>query len=93
MTYYVYAMGPENSSTVKIGFTNNLETRRKTIQTGHPEKIVIHHFIELDTEKKMRQIEKKLHETLRHLRNRGEWFNISPENAKLELDYAIILNS
>jgi predicted GIY-YIG superfamily endonuclease len=25
MTYYVYAMGPENSSTVKIGFTNNLK--------------------------------------------------------------------
>lgn len=91
MTYYVYAMGPENSSTVKIGFTNNLQNRLRTIQTSHPEKIVIHHYIEFDSEKEMRNAEKKLHETLRHIRKKGEWFNLSPENAILELDFVKII--
>jgi hypothetical protein len=91
MTYYVYAMGPENSSTVKIGFTNNLKTRLRTIQTSHPEKIVVHHYIQFDTEKDMRNAEKKIHETLRHIRKKGEWFDLSPDNVKLELDYLKII--
>jgi predicted GIY-YIG superfamily endonuclease len=90
MTFYVYAIGPTNGP-IKIGFTNNLEARLRAIQTGNPEPIKLHYSIEFDTEKEMRLAEKKLHETLRHLRKKGEWFDLSPQNAILELDYIKII--
>ena len=91
MSYFVYAMGPPNGPT-KIGFTNNLETRLRAIQTGNSEKIKIHYNIEFDTEKEMRDAEKKIHKSLSHKRKKGEWFNILPEDAKLELEYLEIIS-
>lgn len=90
MTFYVYAIGTSTSPT-KIGFTNNLQKRLSAIQTGNPENIVIHHFVEFDTEKEMREAEKRVHKVLGHLRKKGEWFDILPEDAKLELDYIRIM--
>ena len=84
-------MGPPNGPT-KIGFTNNLENRLRAIQTGNPEKIKIHYNIEFDTEKEMRNAEKKIHKSLSHKRKKGEWFNILPEDAKLELEYLEIIS-
>lgn len=69
MSYYVYAIGP-SLGPIKIGFTNNLETRLRAIQTGNPNPCKIHHFIEFDNENDMRKAEKRLHETLRHLRKK-----------------------
>lgn len=40
MTFFVYAIGPENGP-VKIGFTNDLKKRLKAIQTGNPQKVEI----------------------------------------------------
>ena len=91
MTYYVYAIGPSKGPT-KIGFTNNLETRLRAIQTGNPEKIQIHYSIEFDTEKEMRIAEKKIHRILSHRRKKGEWFDILPEDAKLELQHLLIIS-
>jgi predicted GIY-YIG superfamily endonuclease len=90
MSYYVYVIGGEESP-VKIGFTKNLQKRLGAIQTGNPTPVKVHYTIEFDTEKEMRYAEKRLHETLRHLRKKGEWFDLSPENARLELDYIKIM--
>lgn len=92
MTYYVYAIGPKDNGPIKIGFTNNLEARLKTIQTSFPEKVCVHHYIEFDNEKDMRKTEKQLHATLRHLCEHGEWFNLTPEQATLELNFATIVS-
>jgi len=89
MSFYVYAIGPIDGP-IKIGFTNNLDTRLRAIQTGNPLPVKIHHFIKFDNENDMRKAEKTLHETLRHIRKKGEWFDLSPDNAKLELDYIMI---
>ncbi len=91
MNYYVYAIGPTNGPT-KIGFTNKLKSRLKAIQTGNPEKIQIHYNIKFDTEKEMRDAEKKIHKTLAHKRKKGEWFDILPEEAKLELLHLEIIS-
>ncbi len=90
MSFYVYAIGHQTQGPVKIGFTNNLETRLRAIQTGNPEKLHLHHFLEFDSETNMRKAEKILHETLRHKRKKGEWFDILPSEAILELDYIMI---
>ena len=90
MNYYVYVIGPDKGP-IKIGFTNNLENRLRTIQTGNPERIKIHYSIEFKSEKDMRAAEKKIHKSLSHKRKKGEWFNILPEDAKLELEYLEII--
>ena len=87
----MYAIGPANGPT-KIGFTNNLKSRLKAIQTGNHEKIQIHYNIKFDTEKEMRDAEKKIHKTLAHKRKKGEWFDILPEEAKLELLHLEIIS-
>lgn len=88
----MYAIGPSSKGPTKIGFTNNLETRLRAIQTGNPEKIQIHYSIEFDTEKEMRIAEKKIHRILSHRRKKGEWFDILPEDARLELQHLIIIS-
>ena len=56
-----------------------------------PDKIEIHYNSKFDTEKEMRYAEKKIHKSLAHKRKKGEWFNILPEDAKLELEYLEII--
>ena len=53
----------------------------------HKWSIKIHCSIEFKTEKDMRAAEKKIHRTLAHKRKKGEWFDILPEDAKLELEH------
>ena len=40
----------------------------------------------------MRDAEKKIHKTLAHKRKKGEWFDILPEEAKLELLHLEIIS-
>ena len=40
---------------------------------------------QFDSKKDMMEAERILHHTLSHRRLKGEWFDISPEDAKLEL--------
>ncbi len=84
MTFFVYAIGPENGP-VKIGFTNDLKKRLKAIQTGNPQKVEIFYSEQFDSKKDMMEAERILHKTLSHKRLKGEWFDISPKDAKLEL--------
>ena len=91
MSFFVYAIGPENGP-VKIGFTNNLKKRLKAIQTGNSEKIEVFYSEQFDSKKDMMEAERILHHTLSHRRLKGEWFDISPEDAKLELIHMKMIN-
>lgn len=85
MRTYLYVIAPENDpKACKIGFSKNPERRTKDFQTGHPEKLKLYYKEEFDNER-IKLFEKILHNTLRHLKIQGEWFNISPKDAELEL--------
>jgi len=84
VTFFVYAIGPANGP-VKIGFTNDVKKRLKAIQTGNPQKVEIFYSEQFDSKKDMMEAERILHKTLSHKRLKGEWFDISPKDAKLEL--------
>jgi Meiotically up-regulated gene 113 len=85
---YIYIIGNAIDKQ-KIGFTNDVVTRLKTLQTGNPDHLTIHHFEEVPASR-VRLLERKIHKELNHKRIKGEWFNISPNEAKLSLQHAII---
>lgn len=60
----------------KIGVTNKLDTRVKTLQTGNPFRIIKIGFL---TSKSNYSIEKKIHNEYASNRKEGEWFIFSKE--------------
>ena len=85
---FLYVIGTTENKQ-KIGFTNDLNKRLKTLQTGNPDKLIIHHFEEVPNHR-ARIMEKRLHRDLSHKRLKGEWFNLTPLEAKSMLQFAII---
>ena len=61
----------------------------KNLQTGHPSKLKIYH-VELIPDDQVRLIEQTIHKTINHKRLKGEWFDISLEDAIAEVKYARI---
>lgn len=87
---FVYVIGPDKEgSPIKIGISGNCEKRLKELQTGHPEKLMIHHKVEVAKDH-VRLLERMIHKTNSQSRLAGEWFNLSVEDAKAEVDFAVI---
>jgi hypothetical protein len=90
MTAYVYIVGnPHLPSSVKIGITNNLKTRLSALSTGNSEKLSILHNWKLPTITDARNVERLAHGRLSQYRLSGEWFDVTPEVAKLAVDNII----
>lgn len=85
---FIYVIGPEVGPQ-KIGITNDLKKRLKAIQTGNPDQLYIHHFEEIDTRTKVRLLERKIHLELNYKKLKGEWFNLTKEEA---VDYVTFFN-
>jgi len=88
---YLYVIGPKQNGPVKIGFSAHPEQRLKTLQTSHPDPLVIHHTVKFDS-KNIRELEKIIHKEVSHKKTQGEWFNISPQDASLLLEHMFILH-
>ena len=76
---YIYVIGPVTGPQ-KIGISKDVNVRLKNLQTGNPEKLYIHHMEEINP-KRVRILEKKIHRDLNHLKLKGEWFNITTDEA------------
>jgi len=63
-----------NDGKYKIGIAKNPKQRIKQLQTGNSDKLVI---IETYESENASKIESALHNQLAHLRNEGEWFDLS----------------
>jgi hypothetical protein len=88
-TNFLYVIGPENTGPVKIGFSKHPEKRVKELQTGSSEKYVLHHKVEFE-DKKAKLLEALIHKMISYNRVKGEWFNLCPADAILELDHIMI---
>ena len=84
---FIYIIG--SSDKQKIGISGDIPQRLQTLQTGNPEKLTVHHYVEVPDHRAL-VMEQKIHKELSHYRIRGEWFKMSPEMAKSQLNYAII---
>lgn len=79
MAVYMYHLPSINK--VKIGFSNDLENRLRTLLTGSFEKgEMIRTFPDFSSKG-----EKYLHEKFKHLRTFGEWFDYVPEMLTVEI--------
>ena len=63
-----------NDGKYKIGIAKNPTQRIKQLQTGNSDKLVI---IETYQSENASKIESTLHNQYSHLRNEGEWFDLS----------------
>lgn len=85
---YIYVIG-NNENRQKIGFAKDPQRRLKALQTGNPDKLYLHHCVEIPVEK-VRIMENKIHTEISYKRIKGEWFNLTANEAKLVLDHAVI---
>lgn len=85
---YIYAIG-NKSNLQKIGFAKNPSLRLKQLQTGNPEQLILHHYIEVP-ESRVRLLEKHLHKELNYKKVKGEWFKLTPEECISFLNFAAI---
>jgi predicted GIY-YIG superfamily endonuclease len=85
---FLYVIG-NKSNRQKIGFSKNVEKRLKTLQTGNSEELLLHYYVQVP-EHRVRILEKKIHLELSYKRLKGEWFDISADDAKQFLDFAMI---
>lgn len=67
---WVYVIGAEGSSVVKIGKATDIPDRLGGIQTGNPERLVIRWAVAGG-----RSLEKALHSQFKPFRKEGEWFD------------------
>jgi ribosome-binding protein aMBF1 (putative translation factor) len=79
---YVYAIGAEGTSLVKIGCAKMVEKRLKTLQTGQPFPLYV--LAAVPVAEDIHRIEKQVHAFLAEERRRGEWFAVEMDTARLE---------
>lgn len=72
---FIYLMLNERNRYVKIGKSSFPRFREKTLQSEEPEVILLAAYL-CDPD-----MERELHEVFAHRRVRGEWFNLSFEEA------------
>ena len=74
---------------VKIGrCKGNLYTKKRSIQTGNPQKIELLGVIQCEDEKDMLKREKALHRKFKPHRTQGEWFMVIPEISEYIQEFA-----
>lgn len=89
MNSYVYVIASDPAGPVKLGSSKHPEKRVKQLQTGHSEQLRLYYFHSIPAEN-VKLMEKAVHEVNRHNRIKGEWYNLSVEDAILEVRHAVI---
>ena len=86
---YVYVIAHEESGgavgPVKVGIGANPENRRRSLQTGNPKPIVLFAQFKAPTRKFAAYLESKFHEFFAGERLTGEWFNLTPRYAAINV--------
>ena len=85
----IYVIGEADGTMMKIGISADPSTRLRQLQTGYPRPLVVHYCDELDAYR-ARIIEGFIHSTIGYKRTKGEWFEVSAQEAISEVQYAIM---
>lgn len=76
--YLLECVNDLSETTYKIGYTSSdVNKRIKSLQTGNPGIISVLSIFETEYGQK---VERALHRRYSHLRLKGEWFHLEPEN-------------
>ncbi len=86
---YLYVIASSVEGPCKIGYSVQPEKRVRQLQTGHAQTLKLH-YSELVPQHEARRIEKQIHTTIGYLRSRGEWFNITVNDAIAEVQFGLM---
>ena len=86
---FLYVIGAVTDGPVKLGISADPDRRVCQLQTGHSQRLQVYHTEPVQPEK-AHLFERLLHKCLRHRRIRGEWFNLSVEQAIADLRFVFI---
>lgn len=70
---------------VKIGITHSLRSRLKSLQTGNPKPIGLVFAFSTPDVRFAKHFERGLHEVNSEFRLSGEWFNMDPREALIDM--------
>lgn len=87
-TSYIYIIGGD-APPFKVGISKDPERRLRALQTGHPHKLKIH-TVKPTSADKTKLLESVIHHHLRLHRTHGEWFDLSLEDVRLEVEFALM---
>jgi|TARA_R110000823_G_C15745463_1_gene481302 hypothetical protein len=79
--------GLELSTPVKIGITNNLKQRLRSLQTSSWVPLSVIHSSTFSNSQIVLELEQTLHECLKEVNASGEWFNLSRKNVDDLIDF------
>lgn len=85
---YLYIIS-DNPNRTKIGIARNPNRRIKALQTGNPNLLKIYYQYSIPYYN-CQNVETILHYILGRYRIKGEWFNITPEEAKTEVELLLM---
>ena len=77
----VYVVSNAANSLLKIGYADNLKQRISGIRTGSPVEIKLEHFVYFVDCTIAGMVEKDAHTELAEYRRRGEWFEVTTDQA------------
>lgn len=89
MKTFIYVIAADENGPIKIGISQNPEKRLRQLQTGHERRLILFHVQEFEPER-AHLIERIIHNTVRHKRKIGEWFDLTVVEAIGEVDFAVI---
>ena len=85
---FIYIIGPATGP-FKIGYTADPASRLVNLQVGHSEKLIIHHLREIDSDR-VWVMEQLIQRGIRYKKIRGEWFDITLDDAIMEVNDAFM---
>lgn len=88
---YVYLIQAE-SGPVKIGIANDPSRRLSDLQTANYELLTLMYRIECNSPEQALMVERALHERYSDQCIRGEWFDIDPQSAVKDIEFATALS-
>lgn len=82
----IYVIGVKRGNAivgpVKVGITNSIGSRLAALQTGNHQPLAVHIAAPLGSREMVAMLEEVFHRVMAHKRLVGEWFDMSPEDAR-----------
>lgn len=85
---YLYVIEDSSNLRVKLGYSNDPESRVSQLQTGNSSNLSLVYKAWVGD--RCAVLERKLHKEFAHHRVKGEWYNMPSLRAKNYVDYIII---
>lgn len=80
--YFIEAFNNERRSHVKIGVSNNIESRIKELQCGNHLRLALMGKIKVESRVEVFKLESAIHSKLREFNSSGEWYFVTPKEIR-----------